>query len=153
MNNAELIAKTQALDTAATQGPWETHNAASMRICSPDASTEKGCRLVAEAEILGNTRVQATANAEFIAEARTLLPQLAAALAQADAALAARWQPMETAPKDGSWFLVWQSGSRYPAVARWFATWADWTLAGSADVADMDGAMWTPMLMAPTEVA
>jgi hypothetical protein len=30
------------------------------------------------------------------------------------------WQPMATAPKDGSSFLVWSSGTgRWPRIARW----------------------------------
>lgn len=30
------------------------------------------------------------------------------------------WQPIETAPKDGSVFLAWAPGYKWPETVRWF---------------------------------
>ncbi len=31
-----------------------------------------------------------------------------------------KWQPIETAPKDGKPFMVWADGYEWPEVIRWF---------------------------------
>ena len=53
--------------------PWELHTETnggnSVRICQPDSSQERGCRPVAEAEILGRERKEAEANATLIVRA------------------------------------------------------------------------------------
>lgn len=53
--------------------PWELHASAdgrnSVRICRPDTTLERGCQVIAEAEILGMPRLEAEANARFIFEA------------------------------------------------------------------------------------
>lgn len=58
-----------------TPGPWELHQnihgVNSVRVCA--ASIERGCRPVAEAEILGMSRLEAEANARVIAAAPELL--------------------------------------------------------------------------------
>jgi len=60
-----------------TRGPWEVHQVAgdrnSVQVCVPDSSVERGCRTVAEAEILGVPRLEAEANARLIAAAPELL--------------------------------------------------------------------------------
>jgi len=59
------------------------------------------------------------------------------------------WRPMETAPKDGSWFLIWQHRTRYPAVCRWFEEWKCFVIAGSTFEADTDSAHWQPLPLPP----
>jgi hypothetical protein len=68
---------------AHTPGPWELHlaraGANSVRVCVPDATVARGCRPIAEAEILGVPRLEAEANARLIAQAPELLKLLIAA--------------------------------------------------------------------------
>lgn len=56
-----------------TPGPWELHAIAgehnSLRICKPSPSLARGCRVIAEAEILGLGLITAQANAAFIVRA------------------------------------------------------------------------------------
>ncbi len=66
-----------------TPGPWELHQeipggSNSVRVCVPDATAERGCRAVAEAEILRMPRLEAEANARLIAAAPELLDALRA---------------------------------------------------------------------------
>jgi hypothetical protein len=72
-----------------TPGPWETHQDIdgrnSVRVCKPDGEPEdeavawiyenvgRGCRPIAEAEIIGMSRLEAEANARLIAAAPELL--------------------------------------------------------------------------------
>ena len=68
---------TSAERTAHTPGPWELHQningVNSLRVCIPDTTVDRGCRPVAEAEILGMDRCEAEANARLIATAPELL--------------------------------------------------------------------------------
>ena len=66
--------------TNATSRPWELHTEGSIRICVSNAIVERGCRSVAEAEILGMSREQAVANAELIVKAVNSHDVLVAAL-------------------------------------------------------------------------
>src|SRR5258706_14863328 len=72
-----------------TPGPWELHQdvdgANSVRVCVPDATTDRGCRAVAEAEILGMSRAEAEANARLIAAAPELLEAVRAGGRYSDA--------------------------------------------------------------------
>jgi len=76
--------------TAHTPTPWELHGDGSLRICRPHALDPKGCRPVAEAEILGQLRPEAEANAAFIVRAVNNHESLVAAL-KANALRAHRW--------------------------------------------------------------
>ncbi len=71
-----------------TPGPWELHHDVggvnSVRVCVPDATTERGCRPIAEAEILGVPRRVAEANARLIAAAPELLATVKALVASVD---------------------------------------------------------------------
>jgi len=60
--------------------PWELHGDGSLRVCRPHPLDPKGCRPVAEAEILGQLRPEAEANAAFIVRAVNNHEALLAAL-------------------------------------------------------------------------
>lgn len=44
------------------------------------------------------------------------------------AAEAQTWRPMESAPKDGTWFLGWETHYKYPMLAHWKS--GDWRWEG-----------------------
>lgn len=72
--------------SAHTPGPWELHLDIgyfnSLRVCVPDPTTERGCRAVGEAEILGMPRAEAEANARLMATSPELLAELKTLVAE-----------------------------------------------------------------------
>lgn len=71
-----------------------------------------------------------------------------------DATKMVGWQPMETAPKDGTWILVLPAGYVRPTAARWYTPeWEPagrWCLDAEWRFATMTGeARWHPMPSLP----
>jgi hypothetical protein len=76
------------------------------------------------------------------------------------------WQPIETAPKDGSVIFVWAEGHTWPEAAKWFeydpevteqvdafGTWifADGVLADLAGFEEGSLSHWTPLPAPPVQ--
>lgn len=67
---------------------------------------------------------------------------------------AMQWQPIETAPKDGTWVVLWSRGNRLdednerPIVGRWSGDdpWGGWAYPGFGG---FRASHWTPVLSAP----
>ena len=80
MSAQEWLDRTQAITDAATPGPWETVEDTARRghITAPVDDPEEGTFVTHCEECMGY--VLSAANAEFIAHARTALPQAAAAI-------------------------------------------------------------------------
>ena len=116
MSDAELIAKARELDAKATKGPWssrkdyfdrnETSRDARYEVFPHTNGLKRPEDGVGDWTALASCESyepKNKANADFIAAARTLLPDLANRLEAARKAI--EWQPIETAPRDGTVFL------------------------------------------------
>lgn len=69
----------------------------------------------------------------------------------------ATWQPLATAPKDGTWILILPVDYVRPTAARWYAPEWDpegrWVLDASWSLAVLgDGALWAEMPAMPQKV-
>lgn len=61
----------------------------------------------------------------------------------------AQWRPIKTAPKDGSWVLVWRAYSTIPFVARYDAEYAAFEDTSGDHVCR--ATHWMPLPSAPEE--
>lgn len=68
---------------------------------------------------LARLRARTADSSPHIGYASISHEEAAALLARLDAL---GWQPIETAPKDGAWFLVWRAHATRPMIVRWDAT-------------------------------
>lgn len=64
--------------------------------------------------------------------------------------LVPQWQPIETAPKDGSEFLCWSKGWRYPHMAYWESEYMSFENPFTYDFMDQP-THWMPLPAPPTE--
>ena len=110
---------------------------------------ERIAELRAKLDALGRTNF-AEPFEGWIGLATELLDALEAALARAEGA---GWQPIETAPKDGTRILVW-IGDDFPMVAKWKESkYGSWWNPCEDLIADVLGACapthWMPLPAAP----
>jgi hypothetical protein len=68
---------------------------------------------------LAKLRARTADSSPHIGYASISHEEAAALLARLDAL---EWQPIETAPKDGAWFLAWRAHETRPRIVRWDAT-------------------------------
>lgn len=61
-----------------------------------------------------------------------------------------KWQPIETAPKDGTWVLV-RSGVKRTVIAKWSKDWGGWIVQYSA-MGISRATHWMPLPPQPEEV-
>ena len=62
-------------------------------------------------------------------------------------ALRGDWQPIETAPKDGTWIVLWVDSE--PLVAGWNANDGDWRLRWNDDWIQPPPTHWMPLPTPP----
>jgi len=82
---------------------------------------------------------------------KSCLDEMQRELKDAEPAHGEKWQPIETAPKDGTWILAFYHKDCVPAVIFYDNEWKRW--AGCADIGSNHFTHWMPLPAAPTTEA
>lgn len=128
----------------ATPGPME---ASPERGSFGQIDAPPGFRMVSHFAIPERSYEGTVHDLKFYAEARNQTRALLVAHAQALLKLAEReWQPISTAPKDGSWVLLFSPEDVVPRVGRWCDLSKEWLFTHDKPT------FWQPLPAPPKEV-